>query len=367
MRLSKATFPIGIHMGANNIYAAQLERRGRGYDVRALVHKTLSAEGAAEGAAAQAALREIALDGRFAGKGVAGHLPSKLIFSFPLRFEAGRNESVEQAIVREAGGYLPFPVEEAILDYPSLLPQPGRSNAYKVTVIAVRRTDMDRHLSLFHEAGLRVDAVDFDLSTLIRIHRALHETADEPVVLCNLGDSQSLLSIVAPDGILAHHQVPWGIDNLLAKVVANFEPIEERSKARVLLRQHGLLYERRAEGAEPGEGAEPADGEADTTGLRRMLYQVITPQVEELIYELHKIIGYVRAEMPAAGFEAIYLYGQAPCINYLDHYVQSRLNMRTQLVNPLTTMTVSGQVNMTDPRDGAPFALALGLAMKGVA
>ena len=162
---------------------------------------------------------------------------------------------------------------------------------------------------------------------------------------------------------LAHHQVPWGIDNLLAKVIANFQPIEERSKARVLLRQHGLLYERRAEGA---EAAEAEQGE-DATGLRRMLYQVITPQVEELIYELHKIIGYVRAEMPAAGFEAIYLYGQAPCINYLDHYVHSRLNMRTELVNPLTTMTQSGQLNTAHFGDGAPFALALGLAMKGVA
>jgi type IV pilus assembly protein PilM len=355
--------PIGIDMGHQNIYAAQLRPARQGFHVRGLFHRRIeeAEEGADPKAVILSAFKEIKKDKRFTGKRVVIHLPPQSVFRFPIRFQMTGEESMEEAILRESRGYLPFPLEEAVLDYPSLVPpKPGDGSPYRAMIVAVRRDEIQQYVGLLKQAGLVLEAVDFSLSSLIRLHTCFVQTDQNPVLLCHIGDTRSMLAVVTADSMLAQRYVSWGIGTLIQKLLAAFNLGETESKAETLLKEYGLLFEDRQ--GEKKSSGDPLDAEGEE--VSRAIYQILSPHVEELIHELHKTIGYVRSEGWNAPAEGLYLYGYATYVRYLDHYLERRLNIPTRLMNPVSKMLFADESILPDKTDGAPFGLALGLAMR---
>jgi Tfp pilus assembly PilM family ATPase len=221
---------------------------------------------------------------------------------------------------------------------------------------------MKQYLLMLKQAGLIVEAVDFGVSSLIRLHNHLYDAIHNPIILCNIGQTQSLLSIVTKDSILAQHNVAWGIQILLRRILTNLELSNEKDKAKILLIKYGLVHEDR----ESCNNGPDVTEDITTDNIRRAIYQIIASYMEELTHELHKIVGYVRSEERNVVFEGIYMYGQAPFIRCLDHYLERRLNSPTTLINPMTKVALSDNSTLPDISEGAPFALALGLAMRKV-
>jgi len=352
--------PIGLDIGNTDVYAAQIQEGRRGFLVRELMHVRIAGPGEAGPADDEAlgvALREIAANEGFSGKRAVAHLPSHDIFSFPLSFQINEGEGLEEAILRESLEFLPFPMEEAVMDYPSVVaPAEGGDGEYKATVVAARRADIEHYLTILEKAGFVVEAVDFQVSSLIRLHNYLHESGRNPIVLCNVDETRSQVSVATRNSILAQLGVKWGTERLTSKVQVNLGSDERQ--ARILLKNFGLVYENRE------SFMQIADEELRNTA--RVIHQILVPLIEELIYELHKITGYVRAEEDYAFFDGMYLYGQAALIRGLEHYLAKRLNIRTAPVNPLEKFLPLEGGSWPDPSEGPPFALALGLAMRTV-
>jgi type IV pilus assembly protein PilM len=361
-------YPIGIEIGNHNIYAAQLKQNQQGLVVRGVVHQEF--EGSPQGFLEAKdvlvpLLKQVVKDRGFGGKRVVVNFPSQYILSFPLNLQVGKEETVEQAILRQSKEYLTFPIEEAIIDYPSLAPlSTGDANRYKASIVAIRRDHIREYLLMLKQAGLTVEVVDFTVSSLIRLHSYPHKTIQNPVILCNIGYTQSLLSIVTTDSILVQLHVPWGVQILLKNLQANLELSNDDEKARILLKKYGLFYEDCLDciDVEP----EPNTDTDDIKGMYRAIYQIINPQIEELVHQFHKIIGYARSEEQNANLEGIYIYGQGTFIHYLDHYLEKRLNIPAKLMDPLTEVALSDDSILPDISEGGPFGLALGLAMRKV-
>ena len=359
-------YPIGIDIGSQNIYAAQLKQTRGGFAVRGLVHQKLEekAEGTTdESDALIPLLRRISKHERFAGKRAVINFSSENIFSFPIRFQVDATETMEEAIVREAAEYIPFPIEEAIIDYPSVQNlAPDHPDYYKITIVAARRVFLEQYLLTLKQAGLTVEAVDFSVSSLIRLHNSLHSVPMNPIILCNIGQTQSLLSVITKESILAQQSAPWGIQTVLTRILANIDLSGDQEMAKILLKKYGLAYEDLKSARDGTDRTE----DATIDSMRRAVYQIISPYIEELVHELHKIIGYVRSEQQNVTFEGIHMYGLAALIYHLDHYIESRLYISTKLLNPMTEVPLSDDGILPDISEGAPFALALGLAMRKV-
>lgn len=361
----KSTYPIGIDIGDQTIYAVQLKETRQGLAVRGLAHREfeLGAEGIFEtGDALISELEEALKNKAFRGKRVVVHFPPENIISFPIYFQVGKAETLEEAILRESEQHLSFPIEEAIIDYPSIISLPsGEANKYKASVIAAHKDQMKKYLLMLNEAGLTVEAVDGGISSLIHLHRYLYELNSNPIVLCNIGYTGSILSVVTRDRILVQRSLPWGIQILLRKVQENLELSKFKSKT--LLKQYGVLYK---DDTSLDDGEDLSD--RDTTGdsMSRAIYQMVTPYLAELIYEFHNIIGYVISEEQDAVLERIYIYGQGSFIRHMDHYLEKQLNIPTTLINPITKVSLPDDAILPDVSEGASFALALGLAMRKV-
>jgi len=361
----KFTYPIGIDICNRDIYAAQLKQTRHGLAVRGLVHRELDGEaedGADANNALTSVLKEISGNSQFRGKRVTVHLPHQNVLSFPIRFQVANEASLEEAILRESKEYISFPIEEAIIDYPSLIsPSPGGANQYSAIITAIRREHVEKYLLMLKQAKLIPETVDFAVCSLIRLHNFLYDTTNNLSILCHIGYTQSLLSAVTKVGIIAERTVPWGIQIPLKKIMINFELRDDEHKARLLLKKYGLVHESRK-----GSAGEINLNEKTATGNIRAVYQVIAPYMEELTGEFHKIIGYLRSGEQNWVVEGIYIYGQGALIHNLDSYIEGKLNIPTQVINAMTKFGLPDDAILQDSSDGASFALALGLAMRKV-
>ena len=364
----KTKYPIAIDIQERQIFAVQLQSYGQGVAIKGLAHAEIDENWQVDDPlesldALRRPLIKMAKNKRLGGKRAVLHVPPQQIISFPIRLKPAKAESLEQAIVRESAAYLPFPIEEAVIDYPSLASVgSGDSLEYKAIMIAVHRDLIAKYVGLLKQAGLVVEAVDFQVSSLIRLHRHLRNGASGPAILCHLGMTQTLLAIVSDDSILAQRYVPTGLQYLLGKITDNLALSFEKKNASVMLQKYGLAYR-----DQQHAGREAIDQSAETNRLQRVIYQILSPQIEALLHELHKIIGYVRSEAPQTVFENIFIYGPGVLIRKLDDYLAKRLSIPTQLLNPLHTMEFSNDGIVVDPSEGGPFALAVGLAMRKVA
>ncbi|MEE8430041.1 MAG: type IV pilus assembly protein PilM [Candidatus Desulfatibia sp.] len=362
----KSKYPIGIDIGSRNIYAVQLKETRQGFAVRALAHRELEAEIESIPDANPGlvdAVKKMTKNRNFRGKSAVLHIPVKNISVLPIRFKVGATETLEEAILRESEKYLSFPLEEAALDYPSLTPEvDGDGDAYRATVIAVRRKYIEQYLQLMKQAGLTVEAVDYRVSSLIRLYKHFHKVTKHPVILCYIGYFESMLAVVTEDSIIGQRIIPWGVHELIEKILANLELLKAKDNARLLLKTHGLAYE----DLESADNSDDRAPDATMVNMRRAIFQVITPSIDELVFEFHKMISGVMSEKQHTAFEGIYMYGHAALIHHFDRYFERRLNIPTRCINPMTTVALSDGNKLPGIDEGAPFALALGLAMRKV-
>jgi len=362
----KSTYPIGLDIGQHHIYAAQFKQSRQGLAVRGLWHTRLNGEFDDPDNASNVLVhlfREMARYERFQGKKAVVHMPFQKNFTFPIRFQASSGENLETLIVRESGKYMPFPIEEAVIDYPSISPvASGGPDEYAATIVASRRENTEHYISILKKAGLKVEVLDFSVSALLRLHHQLFKPSDNPIFLANLGHAESQLSIVTKDDILAQRHIAWGTQSIVDQIQANFEHIGDDEKAAILLKQYGLRHEDRAKSTTSLNSAD----KAETERMLKVFYQIISPHIEELILECHKIMAYVRSEFSNPNFDAIYMYGLANIIGNLDAYLEKRLQIPTKLVSPVKDGNFQNDGILAGVSEGAEFALALGLAMRKV-
>ncbi len=173
------------------------------------------------------------------------------------------------------------------------------------------------------------------------------------------------MAIVTKNSILAQRNTHWGIQGLLNRLETNLELSGNSEQAAAMLIKYGLIYENHLDAS--GDLPAKEKGEQDEAkGIYRTVFQILTPYVDVLIHEFYQTIGYVRSELPSGRFDELFMYGQASAINYLDQYLEKRLNIPVKCINPMLNLTLSDGSILSDATKGAPFALALGLAMRKV-
>jgi len=153
---------------------------------------------------------------------------------------------------------------------------------------------------------------------------------------------------------------------LLEKIAANLALSDGPRNVRILLKNYGLSFgTNKSDCSAAGPDGSGEEEEEEATSMRRVIHQILTPNLEALIHEFHKLIGYVRSEEQNSTFEKIFVYGQGAFIRDLDLYLAGRLDIPTQLINPLTKVTMAKN-SIIDKSEGGPFALAMGLALRKV-
>jgi type IV pilus assembly protein PilM len=272
-------------------------------------------------------------------------LPAHLISLRTLTLPFSDVRRIEKVVPYEIEALLPYPLEEAVIDYHAFESTEGKSNilAAAAPVVLIKH-----YLEYLSQAGIDPEAVELDGMALMNLVR---NSLPEPpggdaakkgdTVALDIGASKTVVCILRGGLTTFVRTILWGGQDVTAALSAGF-------------------------GISPEE-AEEWKRESDLTGEdvsalnRKDATETIRRAVEPLLAELHRTIHVYHAldglesQVPMTG---IALYGGGGKLKGLASYLASELD--TQAMS-LTPKVVSGNGRQWDP----VFAVALGLALKG--
>ncbi|MBF2076091.1 MAG: type IV pilus assembly protein PilM [Synechococcales cyanobacterium C42_A2020_086] len=362
---SRKTKGIGVELTADRVNVARLKKKGQGFQLVTLasaeVPEGIFQEGQITDSAAMAEIiQSLLAESKLKVKHAATAIPSgrdTVTRIIPVPAELDDRELREMVLNQEAGLYLPFPREEADVDYQKLgffVDEDGIEKV-QVLLVATRKEVTDAYLDTFRQAGLIVDVLEISSFSLIRtIRQRLREfTPQEAAAIVDIEFENTEISIVV-DGVPQFSRtVPIGtyqVQTALSRAM-NLPP----SRNTDLLQSMTLpLMPMDSMGTGP---TNPTRGGINpgTAAMLRVL--------GELADELRRSIDfYHQNQGENMEVAQLLLAGPGGSIGHLDEFFSQRLSLPTSQVDPVSALSLEVDQELSPAqRVGLGTVLGLGL------
>lgn len=274
---------------------------------------------------------------------VALALPASAVISKRIILPAGLTErEMEVQVESEANQYIPFPLEEASLDFCVAGPTATSSDEIEVVIAASRREKVDDRQGLAEAAGLHPVVIDVDsnagrLAARRVIKRWHGGGAGAVIALFEIGGLTSVLQVLRGDELLYERDQVFGGAQLTQMVA----------------QQYGFTLEE-AE-AKKRAGDLPGDHEA----------VVLAPFVESLAQELERALRFFFTSTSHDRVDYVLLAGGTAALPGLPQAVKRHTGCPCQTLNPFQGMAMGRHVHERRLMRQMPsYLTACGLAMR---
>ena len=358
---AKKTKGVGIELTPERVNVARLKKKGQGFQLTTLasaeVPEGVYQEGQIIDSATmaeiiQSVLSESKLKIKHAATAIPGGRDT-VTRIIPVPAELDDRELREMVLNQEAGLYLPFPREEADVDYQKLgffVDEDGIEKV-QVLLVATRKDVTDSYLTTFQQAGLDVDVLEISSFSLIRtIREQLRQfTPQEAAAIVDIEFESTEISIIV-DGVPQFSRtVPIGtfqIQSALSRAM-NLPP----SRNTELLQGMTVpIAPMDSMGAAPkAMGTNPG-----TAAMLRVL--------GELADELRRSIDFYLNQGDNLEVAQLLLAGPGGSIGQLDEFFSQRLSLPASQIDPIAALSL--EVEQDIPlmqRPGLGVVLGLGL------
>ncbi|GAB4295342.1 MAG: type IV pilus assembly protein PilM [Oscillatoriaceae cyanobacterium] len=360
--LPKKSKGIGLELTPDRLNIVQLSHNGPTYKLETFVSAEIPEGVITEGLISdppemaqiiQATLAEHKLK----PKGVATGIPSKegVIRIIPVPAELSDKE-LRDMVNQEAGLYLPFPREEADVDYQKLGTFPDEDGIEKVQVllVATRKEVTDTYISTFREAGLKIDVLEITSFALLRTIRdmVLQVPPEEALVLADIEFDSTEIAIMV-DGIPQFSRtIPIGTYQIQTAVnqALNLPPTRDTTMLQDMV--------------------VPANP-TEITGSGKMgesqpEIQAMTKVLTELGEELRRSIDFFVNQSEGLDASQLLLAGPGAVIGQIDEFFNQRLAMTTLIVDPVQSTSVQVDEEKITQAMRPSIGVVLGLGMREV-
>lgn len=350
---------IGLEISPERINLAQLQKKGQKFKLNILssveVPEGIIEEGTIIDPPAVAELIQAVLqDSRIKVKEVATAIPAReaVIRLIPVPAELNDDE-LRQYMNQEAGLYLPFPREEADVDYQKLGYFTDEDGIEKVQVllVATRKEVTDAYLDTFEQAGLKIKTLEISSFALIRtIRDQLRGYApNQAVVLVDIEFDSSEIAIVVN-----------GVPQFSRTVAIGTLQIQEalnRAMNMPPTRDTEMLLEMTI----PVSQIESIGTGTGTTGMSPGVTAIIK-MMGELSDELRRSVDFYLNQSDDLEIAQLLLAGPGAAIGELDEFFAQRLNVPVMRIDPVDALGLEADSAIENSqRPGLGVVLGLGL------
>lgn len=356
---------VGVELTPERINVARLRKQGQKLKLETLSSveldegvfqegQILDAPAMAE--AIQTVMAESRLKVKYATTGVPGRAITRVI---PVPSELDENELREMVLNQEASLYLPFPREEADVDYQKLgffVDEDGIEKV-QVLLVAVRKEVTDTYIETFQQAGLNLSVLETSSFALIRtIREQLRQfTPQEAAGIVDIGFESTEISLVV-DGIPHFSRaVPIGtsqIQGALSRAM-NLPP----SRNTDLLQGMTVPTTPMDTVGSPqpiGGGGSASPG---TAAMLRIL--------GELADELRRSIDFYLNQAEDMEVAQLLLAGPGAAIGQLDEFFAQRLALPVSQIDPISALSLEVDDEIP-PQQRPGLATVIGLGLREV-
>lgn len=362
----KSLFPtgkdgVGIELTPERINVAHLQKQGQGFKLAALssvpVPEGIFQDGQiAEPPALAQLIQQALVESKIKGRRIATAVPGResLIRLIPLPAELSDQELREMVLNHEAGLYLPYPREEADVDYQKLGYFVDEDGIEKVQVllVATPKHVTDTYITTFKHAGLKVDVVEVSSFALIRTIREQLRSygAQEAVVLVDIQFDSTEISIIV-DGVPQFSRtVPIGTYQLQSALLRSMNLPTSRDTQ--MLQTLTLPANMGGDESSNFTGVNPG-----TLSIMRVL--------AELADELRRSIDFYLNQSENLEVAQILLAGPGGGLANLNEFFQQRLNVPTTYVDPVAALSLDVDEEKITAAQRPGLATVLGLGLRG--
>lgn len=359
---AKKTKGVGIELTPERVNVARLKRKGQGFQLVTLASADLPEgvfqegqilDSAAMAQIIQSLLAESKINTKYCATAIPGGRDT-VTRIIPVPAELDDRELREMVLNQEAGLYLPFPREEADVDYQKLgffVDEDGIEKV-QVLLVATRKEVTDSYISTFQQAGLNVTVLEISSFSLIRtIREQLRQfTPQEAAAIVDIEFESTEISIVV-DGVPQFSRtVPIGtfqIQTALSRAM-NLPPSRNTDLLQGMTIPVTPMDSVSASPQKMG-GTNPG-----TAAMLRIL--------GELADELRRSIDFYLNQGDNLEVAQLLLAGPGGSIGQLDEFFSQRLSLPASQVDPVSALSL--EVDQEIPqmqRPGLGVVLGLGL------
>lgn len=287
-------------------------------------------------------------------------------------------QELDEAIKWEAERYIPFPIDEVVLDYYVLdNPDDVEEGGQLEVVIAAARLDLvTQQVDYLKLAGLEPVVVDVKPFSLLRslkgslLGEHLNKTtltgmsyteADEIGVVLEIAASNTTITLVRGERVLMNRNIGVSGDDFTAAIQRSFG-LDFDSAEEVK-----LDYGTATIPTEDEEELLNFDAKREQFSPSRV-YEALRPVLVDLTTEIRRSLEFFRVQAGDANITRMLISGGGAKLRGLPEAIGDALGFRVELGDPW--LTIATDPNRFDTqyltRVGPEFAVPLGLALRGV-
>ena len=253
-----------------------------------------------------------------------------------IEMPAMKKEELQSAIKFEAEKYIPFDIDNSIIDC-AMLDKAG-TGAQRILLVAAKKSVVNNLLELFKDIGIEINAIDVDSFAFLNSFQRLNlEAAKEnPYALLNMGDRFSNMNIITKGNVYFTRDILWGGSDITKRISDVMGVNMEEAEALKL---------------KPGE-------------KREEVVNAITPFLERLTSQIRMSFDYFESQF-GKNVERLYVSGGSSYLFNVVDFFKDDLGVDAIMWNPFEGIRISETVAGNEiEKMPAIFAVAVGLALR---
>jgi len=187
---------LGLDIGTTNIRLIQIKRKKETLEINSIAIQDI------EGSPAKT-LKNLINSLKLEAKAVSTNLSGQGVVMRYIEMPSMTSEELHSAIRFEAEKYIPFPVNEVILDA-KVIKEQYKGNKMLVLLVAAKKELIQNRLNLLNSVGLEAAVIDIDSLAVVNAFNLFRsktpaekkEEKPQPKALLNIEDSTACLSIL---------------------------------------------------------------------------------------------------------------------------------------------------------------------------
>ncbi len=335
---------MGLDIGSSAVKAVELALHGHDLVVTGFGQIDVASDSPE---ARRQAVIDLFGDGGFRSRRVVTSVSGKLVVIRYLTMARMSDDELRNAIQLEAEKYVPFSLDECVLDCQRLDGPPAAAGAtagaagMNVLLVAAKRSQIDDHIGLLGEAGLIPEIIDVDPFALgnawtvsTSVERRMAE-AEKAIAFVDIGCRKTTLNIVRGDASLFTREIYFGGADFTSAIARQLSC--EMEEAEGLKRQ-------------------PADDD--------QIREAVFPALDELGSEIQLSFDYF-ANTFEKEVDALYLTGGGSRLGFICEAFEKIFEKPVTPFNPFEGLRVGDGVDGALLAANAPqLVIAVGLASR---
>lgn len=339
---------IGLDLGSNTIKVVELtkidKQKYRLLSIGSVACPPggLLSESKIEQEAVAQAIKKLFKDAKISSPEARIALPESQVYTFVIETPALSEKELASSIKWEAEQYIPVPLDEVVLDWKILVQGNKQNEKNQVLLVAAPRRITEKYQKVLELVGITTLSLETEL---IAASRCLQASVPQlkTIMVVNLGAGTCDFSILNNGILLFTRSVGTG-GNAMTRAIMQDLSLEE-GQAEQYKKQYGIEEDK----------------------LEGKVANSLKPLINSIVEEMKKGIAFFKEKHAQEKLDVILLSGGLSLMPGLVSYLASKLEVETQIGNPLAFVEIDKKVqpNFT-PLESSLYIVAIGLAMREI-